>query len=401
MPILPFAVDILKSSKHGTVRSGRSLEYETTVISSGQDVNDGRILLTPKIDLKKYRFTAAIDWIEIAFNTPGKHQALNVSRHIERRLGFRSWVSGPVRDKAGYKGQSFILRLQSPAPNEFWRLCDELEGSYYRVRKIGRGAIRVTGVEVALDIYPKSGCGEERQLMSEVVRRHHLPDIYYWLEQDRWPRSFYWAGRNPIWPINAPTRNHKRRSAPNSSNNVTAGYLRDLSPDSYRQAPVDGTFYEGKKEGELLFRIQDKVADKRDKRTGSEIELAPDQRRTRIELQVGYGAFEGCGAMYRRGEPFRFVDVMRNQFQLLLPSLTPDDVQIQQSEWEVFKNAGVLGLDRYQRALLKEDRLTTIRSRKGERRPKLGVKGRAKAWSEFNKRGRGELEHLDERWRRR
>lgn len=178
----------------------------------------------------------------------------------------------------------------------------------------------------------------------------------------------------------------------------TAEHFRDLKRASYKQPPVDGTFYMGKRQGELLVRIQDKVADRRNPTDGTKVDLPPCDRRTRVEIQIGYGAFGNSGAIYRRGVPFGFQDVMRDQFRLLLPTITTATGKQQQDEVAIFRKAGAMGLDHYQRAFREAERIATRCVGTGATMRKLGFKGHGVAWSEFNKRGRDALAYLDRQW---
>ncbi len=84
-----------------------SLQYSAALYEVPGDVNAqpvlrDRTLLTPQVDLNKYRCKAVLDWIEFRLETKGTHQAINIQRFAETILdsdGSSSsvYVSGPFR----------------------------------------------------------------------------------------------------------------------------------------------------------------------------------------------------------------------------------------------------------------------------------------------------------------
>lgn len=225
----------------------------------------GRLLVEPVVDLDDYACKAVIDWVEIGFrierSAPTQSTAIN--GWLADATGVSHWVGGPAREET-YTGRDFIVRVQDPEKSMIDAILKHIEN------RLGlEGGPELRGLEVSVDFYPVSGSEDDRQRMTGLLQRHFLPHrsvAHALVKEDRKPED-------------DGTPNAAPRSTIGTSQHLTWDVVwRDTDSQPY----IDGTYYVGPKEGDELWRIQDKITNRRHK--GTFTLLPPDQRRARIEV---------------------------------------------------------------------------------------------------------------------
>ncbi len=366
-----------------------------------QAMYNGRLELRPEINLDDYKFRAVIDWIEIEFDTPCRHQAINIQKWAAETLSDAAqtvYVMGSGREK-GFIGQSFIMRMQNPTCREFHALCAALEENY-KISSDEGLAIRMNGIEVSLDIYPKSKADADRRMMTDTLRRHLWVYGFFWedrLSCPRFVRETTGGRTRTDYLVQEPRDRHRKLSDAASDLEATPEHFRDLDIKSYLQPPVNGTFYVGERDGVAMIRVQDKVTDNR--RDGMADDLPPEKRRTRIEVTLDRKMLCEMRIEFPADlEDLPFSRLASGVFCGFIPTAPVVEDGPDPREVEVFSRAGVIGLDRYQRATVVEARRVWVR-RKGARKPALvGKKGFGIVWAELNVKSTKALQHLAKRW---
>lgn len=176
------------------------LPYRVEPAATKQPLHRGRLLLTPDIDLNDYRWSAVVDWIELAFFTYGRHQARNMWKKLDHELeqigGAEGiFVSGqdPERSKR-YIGRDFVLRIQDPDPERLKTVMNTVH-RIYDVEPIEDGPFLIYGIEISMDFYPRrpSALTEHeravrRMRMTELLRKHLHVHPEFWKEWTDEPR---------------------------------------------------------------------------------------------------------------------------------------------------------------------------------------------------------------------
>ncbi|WP_141134979.1 hypothetical protein [Tropicimonas sediminicola] len=387
--------------KHTVLRdSGVTLNYYTLPYTGKRSINKGRLELWPDIHLEDYTFSAVVDWVRISFDTTGFHQAVNIKRWASTIVdrGQTLYVYGPNGER-GFKGHEFTLTLQDPTPDSLDRLCRAIEGKY-EIDTAERQAIRIDGIEVSLDIYPNNETDEDRRKMTEALRRHVVVPEMFWEDRLAHPRSTYGIGfernrRNPT--VEDPKLQHKVLSRAATHPAQTPAHFRDLDPDAYRQAPVDGTFYFGKRKGVAMVRIQDKVTNQR---TGTWArKLKQHEKRSRIEVTLDRFALRGLKVEFEADiRDLGFDHLVAGVFATSMLTLAPDGEGADSDELRVFEKAGVLGLDRYQRAKRIQRKIEARAGSRSEKPSPLHITGHRISWAAFRRRSRKALKRLEKQW---
>ena len=328
-----------------------------------------RLVATPRIDLNDYRAEAVIDWVELKAQAPGYHQAINIQRRLARILsddgdGCSVFVSGPDR-RRGHKGSQFILRIQQPTRRALALVCRDLI-SHYSVDVSRLRDLPLAGMEISVDFYPKPGAGvsaddleERRWLMTDVLRRHLRVQAAL-TELDRCaPRGFtddYGITSATFAVSERLTGTLAGLRLATSRYGLDDAAIAALALASHNAAVVDHTYYVGEADGPIMFRIMDKVTDRRDPVAGTADDLPLEERRSRIEVAL-QGDWEACGGHGAAGfktvgdlidRPFNAIRTWA--FEFYRPTFgqvtMKDDLGLRAvaDETSVFHNSGVYGL---------------------------------------------------------
>lgn len=405
-----------------------SLHYTSSayIRANGDDpqpILKDRLILKPDIDLNRYRCHAVLDWIDVQIETIGVHQAINIQRSASKMLAesgstSKVYVSGPTRS-GGYTGRSFIVRVQQPGFRHLGSLCAELLRKYpTSVRSVG--GVAIAGVEVSVDFYVKNhdrlnldAQNLLRWQMTEVLRRHLRPGRSLTELEGHQPRFFATAdgmssAKSVVSSTTAKASGRQRRGIQRLG--LSERVLAPLRIGAHSQAPIDTTFYIGKKDSSVMLRIMDKTTDQRDPILGTAIDLLPAECRSRIEVtllkragEVGGPAAVGLETLEDLvGYPFK--SIRKLVFEFFHPTTNSVDeladlpFPVNVTELDVFKRSGVYGLDRLQRSVAE---ISGCRYRKKEipTKPRtIGSKGKAVSFEELNRKIDRSLNLLSRNW---
>lgn len=331
---------------------------------SGQPMHDRRVQLIPEIDFTLYNPRAVIDWLEIGWHSADTYRAQVIGSAAKRwlkRRGSRStaWITGPER-KPGYEGKEFVCLIQDPDPKELREFLEFIESEYVVQDEIWHPPFQVTGLEISLDFYVRGS--EEmtdatydyhRWRMTDLIRRHTRYWPFLWEVADHTPR------RKSAIEIGRLINRNQSRSKKIVRALGSRSYA--VNPTNYRQCPVDATWYMIEEKNEIRFRSMDKVTDKRTPDGVARKILSKEESRSRIEI-----TFEDPIPLHH--EPvtkaidiefpedlfgYKFSDLKKPCFDFYLPTFQTKDGKIDAKELEVFRKAGIAGLEHYQTAMLK------------------------------------------------
>ena len=366
-----------------------SLGYGVNLYDGKTPKLQGRYVVKPKVRREDYTVSAVIDWVEllIILDSPSNWQTVQkVVKSVSSRTDHCGAPSGYNKNSSDH----LTTRLQIPDPKEL-RLIQKALRERYGARLL---KLEVNAIEVSVDWYPKSQKDLDRWRMTEALRQHHwvVPEASSDLgEQPR--SSFSKDSTNKTVFLQKPPK------ASMISEERVGGVLfapnparqRDLKLSSYNQLPIDGTYYVGAKVGLVKFRIMDKTTDRRKAEEVSDLEQKA--KRSRIEATMERPFLKECGLdsvddLFGYG----FQKFRKWLFDFYYPTVGSVE------EVEVFKKAGVYGLDKYQRAFLDREHETRRKKVRFELPPKAGKRGLLVSAAEINSATEKALENLSKRW---
>ena len=157
----------------------------------------------------------------------------------------------------------------------------------------------------------------------------------------------------------------------------------------------------------IRIRVQDKITDRRSPEQGTYETLEPHARRTRIEIELTKHVPEFTKLQVLsdlRKKPFGFF--MQRAFRMMIPTVATKRGKPDKRELEIFKRAGVVGLDRYQQAKHVKAQFAVMGENKDGSHPAitgLGAKRYLMAWGgaegeDFNKKAARAIYNLGKRW---
>ncbi|MCA0961986.1 hypothetical protein [Salipiger bermudensis] len=395
-------IELTQERDAGAVPSDqRTLRYELQAHVSDQPVTNGRIRATPLIDLTNYRFSAVLDWIAIAVTLPKRQATVNVGKSIKKRLN-QPELGGvsvnPLKKGGDRYTREMKLTIQDPTLQRLSKVLDELARRYDVPVEDGRAEHRVMGFELAIDIYPRPSKVKDnlefalrRVQMSELLRKHFAPEQIFetgdFTEKRDSLRFNDGEGQHQI-------ERPKGQRGPRNLKDVPRLLLAATDPANHLAAPVNATVYLGKRSRPMSYRLQDKVADQRDKDGEPRVKLSPKDRRSRIEVTLESTTLEGdtipeqldlftvddFSRRYWKGLRAVFFDFECPTFKAA-PSGEPEPELV-----EVFKKTGVIGVKLCDLGNNAIDRATGKRHGDGRLVRQLGPRGHCVAYSELNDR---------------
>jgi len=121
----------------------------------------------------------------------------------------------------------------------------------------------------------------------------------------------------------------------------------------------------GRREGPLLWRVQNKTIDKQNVAAGTEVLLHEKERRARVEVSLGSEELREMGIrLFKDLQSFRFTRMQGRYFSAMLPTFSSvgDPVQRWREDQRrrKFLNTGVLGLTAMDEAVIEQS--TIVRS---------------------------------------
>lgn len=281
--------------------------------------------LEPDVDLSEYRVEAVIDWINLRVSLKAPTQFRYIKEAI-RHTGAEGVFVRPLERKRE-SCRVFRITIQHPSRRTTIERAIGAVHSTFAVE-----AISVVGLEVSLDLYPRTPDRLKRHKLLAVVQRH------LWVD----PAILASRGAlRQIWESPDDPDDYRTLIVPASTNRVW----------NFGTA----TTYAGRKGGPIAFRIQDKVTDRRrrDRKTGKWLfdRLAEEDHRVRVEVTLtgegleesGYGDLESV----LRGE----FQCLKKLFRFVLPSVPVGSSPIfgdfpARQTWRKFQSGGVCILRR-------------------------------------------------------
>lgn len=366
---IPISVSWTRVKDEAAFRDA-SLRYTITDAPGGQPVTRGRLLAEPDIDLSHYTFKAGIDWLAVRVSFPSERSWREVRATINpvvKEPGKGGvFVYGPDWEE-NYTGEEFIIRMNDPTRDRVNRMWLALWSKVRPPHKLVPQH-RVVALEVFVDIFPKKRNGDtdrdlwaRRAMMSDLLRKHVIFDRS-WLkdeafgEKDDWPRFVAsYEKSNTEKPLTKTQHLIRARQGPPPALSKRMDELCWWARDAkhHIEVPLNATMYFGGEHRPLMIRLQDKVQDLRKVETA--IDLKPEQRRSRIEVQMkntpelnilGGEGIETIDDL----RTYKFKRLRKAFFAFQMPTLEKTaEGGPTEAEVEIMKLTGSLGLDLHQR----------------------------------------------------
>lgn len=380
------------------------LRYTWKPYSGTQARLRGRLVYEPRIDLGAYAAGAVIDVIALEIRTARRTQTGHLSRWLAEALPRRP----DVTDLAGCRFQTiteFRATIQSPEPASLRAALASVER---QVPLDGPPIIRL--IEVALDWYPTAASEQARLHMVAVLQRHFCPRPEF-LRSFRDEPRFVSREDSRATPL---VRGYRAAHGPNIPRGLVP-LLRDprrparsekpyLDPFGFNAPLMDSTLYYGDRDGDVMWRIQNKLTDERDMAAGCWRDLPPEERRARLEVTLKGEELRRAGLVTVDDlVGFRFQGLRDRYFECWLPTVggrywdyIPDRA--------FFVTAGVFGLELRQlaKARARRERVVKRAQENGTRPPPekrlRGENGFRLAFKALNDRHSKALKQLSESW---
>lgn len=324
----------------GPSASSQLYFFDEAVVASQARVH-GRRMLSPAIDLNRYRSNAVINFIEVEVTTinPTGNDAI------------RRWIVGAAKSESIFcknvdgtpnSSTRFSVRVQKPTIS----LLSKLEFAINHSRAGLARPIAIQMIEVCVDFYSRVGSQDEREKMVGLLQRTYLPGMDTWVSNSS-PR---FAVADEPWTEDLLPR---RRAGQCSY------------PVEMPTAPVlDSTEYFGSSGGPWMVSIQNKVTGRG---TGFRMHALPDsEKRARIAATVTGETLRKLGLTnLSRLETFDFAGFENSFFHFALPTFLGKPIsrqhaaviaEVNRTDRECFSQGGVVCLERWRR--LKEQWLT-------------------------------------------
>ncbi|MBZ9857075.1 hypothetical protein LB566_25105 [Mesorhizobium sp. CA13] len=301
-----------------------ALEYASAITTSVQRRVAGRTVVRPVIDLGDYRCRAVIDWVDISFWFERSTQLQFVQAVVEPILGRRPYVE-PIAPGPGNVSTEFRIRFQEPR----LKLLAECEDALDKRFKLQMHGV-VRSVEISVDFKPRSPSPDSVGRMVGVLSRHLFPDRDFIAEALDRPR-FSWGRGKSTFVMGA--------------NNL-------LSSHADSPAPVDATFYVGRKDGQVRWRVMEKLLDNQNIEAGTYVKLPPDEHRARIEVTLDRQELINLEVDFIHDlRRFNFGKLQGRYFQFMVPTFEsrfagthPAYRALEIDRWRRFVNAGIVGV---------------------------------------------------------
>ncbi|MCV3205574.1 hypothetical protein OHD62_06560 [Mesorhizobium sp. YC-39] len=300
------------------------LEYNAAPTTAKQRRLAGKTVVHPVIDLGDYTCRAVIDWVDVFFWFERSTQLQFVQEVVEPIIGRTPYVK-PIDPGPGKVSNEFRIRFQEPQLEKLAK-CEEALDKKFTLEM--HGVVR--SVEISVDFKPLTPSTDKTGRMVGVLSRHLFPDRdFMTVGLDR-PRFFWRRGKEPTFLMGA--------------NNL-------LSSHADRPAPIDATFWVGRKDGPVSWRVMEKTIDNQNIEAGTWDELPVSEHRARIEVTLDRQELIDLGINFlddlRR---FNFARLQGRYFQFMVPTFEnrfgkhPGHRALEADRWKRFINAGIVGV---------------------------------------------------------
>ena len=258
--------------------SGRYLVLPHLVVATNrtQQRLAGRSVLKPDLDLSAYRFKVVFDWIEFEVHLGRTTQAQHVQSVLRRHLDRNSLIT-PIDPGPGDTFTRCAIKIQDPPNMAFVaEIYRDLVGVYGEVE-----GSRVMAIEVSVDAYPRVPSDDARGQLLGAMQRTIWTGRDIWSDPASRPRSVARRGKSAVVKLTPKPEEAGTKSC--ASN-----------PHNHRAPFIDGTMYLGRRDGDFMIRVMDKVKDKQ-RPDGTVEHLTDERRRVRVEVTLRGGELLSLG----------------------------------------------------------------------------------------------------------
>lgn len=374
------------------------LEYVVVRKKTVQARLSARVTLVPNMDMNAFKCSAVIDWLKLRIVLRIPTQSRWVHSALPDDVKVRGcWVSKPL-DTSSNVGCAFDLTFQEPSREVVVNALRQIGDVYGLSSEPELGAI-----EFSIDFTPWTHLDSERHLLVAILARHLRPDPLLWNTHRGKPRCT-WGGPNETQFL-----------FPHSRDPEVDQVMMPLDPDLDHGTYADATLYVGPRDGDVMFRIMEKLIDRQNRAAGTRLLLPQQKRRARIEVTIRGQELEKVG-LRRLSDlaEFRFTRLQGRYFRFMLPTFPAGEpasslernIQVwrEKRRRSKFALTGVIGLELHDRAWASVGRTARRRTKGLERRGRVarrravGVNGTFIAYSALNRRIQTALRHLGESW---
>ncbi|MER9831363.1 hypothetical protein NKJ51_23860 [Mesorhizobium sp. M0134] len=301
------------------------LEYRAAPTTGTQRRVAGKTVVHPVIDLGDYTCRAVIDWVEIDFWFEHPTQFRFVQDVLSSIIGRQPHVE-PLDPRPGKVSTEFRVKVQEPQMDHLTS-CEEALDKKFALQM--HGVIR--SIEISVDFKPKRPSSEKIGRMVGVLARHLFPNRDFMTDRLDRPRFLWNREEKPIFIMGA--------------NNL-------LSSHADRPAPIDATFWVGRRNGQVSWRVMEKLIDNQNTGAGTWDELPVSEHRARIEVTLDRQELIDLGVDFLHDlRRFNFARLQGKYFQFMVPTFESDFAgkhparkAVEIDRWKRFLNGGVVGL---------------------------------------------------------
>ncbi|MER9022413.1 hypothetical protein NKI01_07550 [Mesorhizobium sp. M0815] len=301
------------------------LEYSAAPTTATQRRLAGKTVVHPVIDLGDYTCRAVIDWVEIDFWFEHRTQFRFVRDVLSPIIGRQPYVE-PLDPEPGNVSTEFRVKFQEPTLDLLGQ-CERALDREFALQMYGV----IHSIEISLDFKPVTPSSDKLGRMVGVLARHLFPDRdFMTVGLDR-PRFLRGRGKEPTFIMGA--------------NNL-------LSSHADRPAPVDATFWIGRKDGQVSWRVMEKLIDNQNIGAGTWDDLPLSEHRARIEVTLDRRELIGLAVNNLHDlRRFKFAKLQGRYFQFVVPTFENQfgdkhaaHRALEVDRWRRFLNAGVVGV---------------------------------------------------------
>jgi hypothetical protein len=439
-PPLEFALNYSSAAKCTEYRACGSTSFPVSslrynVEDAGSNSSDGKssqqarfkdkVVFVPALKLKgNFSVKAVIDRMIITLVTENIAVAVKIQLALAKDTGARCYVQDlhvassyikwrgtieapPEAQNITVPGRVFAILVQEPTPQMLQKIIQLI-----RDRWGVYGKVRPFLIELALDFHVRNSHDPEtritlREQMVGLLQRH-----YHGLDRKNDPAQFIDLSKGDARLVHEaqqpdgslkqqksflfPSQGSTKRTLPDtdiSKKPVQDRIIRSIWAKLY----LDGTLYVGSENENLLYRMQHKISDNRNKKMDKADILPDNKRRARIEVEIsGYRRLgENLGLRTLDDmNGFEFRDMRKDHLTLWLPT-APKDLSEQLKMRQELEHRGIYGIEikkAHEKQLAKGKRNAGARQGKGSTGDRM-------AWHECNESTGNALDRLNKEWR--
>ena len=263
----------------------------------------GREMFVPEIDLAQWTCRAVVDWLDVKGTFGRRTQPQHVQKVLcESFREDRVTHVAPLNSGPDRTSETFVIRYQEPNRRRFSKAMTALE------KKFGILGERTTAIEVSVDFKPEQPSDEARAQMFGVLQRALWIEPSVFDEPEARPRTSTARGKPPGFML----AKIEGRSD---------GKAEWLSGERDAPVPADSTLYVGRRDGDVLLRLMDKVIDRQDPGKGMFDPLKDEDKRVRIEVTLRGSALDRIGLQVPDDlGRVKFSQLQSEVFKMVLPT---------------------------------------------------------------------------------